>query len=663
MRHHPVFKAIAIILSAVMISVLCISSLCFWFLLEGNLYTINMDELTGRLKDYRAETLASNLVKRYANNTFSNVPDAVLSDLQGSQDDARFSTYANVAPDSWTYEIRDCDGVLLESNTQNHQSPATVFYDYTASYFMLSDAENAGFIHHSRGVDYYIREVSSPPYQVSIYMEDTAITAAYGLGIETIRSLYNLRYYILAVMAASILICLGCLIYLCFAAGHSKHREALLPGGLNRIPLDLYLPAVLGCCQFLIMAIARMSPAYHMYYHAGNTLDNDLYLKLILSIAFSFAGGLMGTGLVFATAAQWKAPDYFWLKNTVIFRILSVVFRLLMKAMQILPVMWLWLLTGICMGVAVVGSIILESEFLLFCSCLGCIAMIVYGAWCFGTLLQGAKKMAEGNLQTKIPEKFMFGSFRSLAQQMNALADVTVAAANAQLRSERMKTELITNVSHDIKTPLTSIINYTDLLRSAETPEQQADYLAVLDNQSQRLKKLIEDLTELSKASTGNLQANTAPMDAVEALQQALGEFADKMELAQLQVCPEIPTAPVIISADGRLFWRVAANLLSNAVKYALPGTRVYVSLKKAENFAVISVKNISREQLNISAEELMERFVRGDASRNTEGSGLGLSIAASLMEVQKGKLKLEINGDLFSATLFFPLTGEQSLV
>ena len=490
-------------------------------------------------------------------------------------------------------------------------------------------------------------------------MEDAAITAAYGMKIETIRSLYNIRYHILAVMAASVLLCLGCLIYLCFAAGRRYEWDDIRAGGLNRIPLDLYIPAVVFACYWLCFAVYEMSPLDHMYQYAGNALAEDLLLKAIITAAFSFVGGLLGTALIFALAAQWKTPDRFWLKNTVLYRLLSWVFRQILKLFGMLPVMWQWLLVGLGMGGVILFCIAVQSEFLLVVTAIHCILIVIYGAWAYGTLLQGAKRMAEGNLQHKIPTRFLIGAFRDMALQMNALADVTVAAANAQLRSDRMKTELITNVSHDIKTPLTSIINYTDLLRSAQTPEEQADYLAILDSQSQRLKKLIEDLTELSKASTGNLQANTAPMDALEALTQALGEFSDKLALAQLQVCTDIPGEPVIIQADGRLFWRVTANLLSNVVKYALPGTRVYISLKQVQPFAVISIKNISREPLNIGAEELMERFVRGDQSRNTEGSGLGLSIAASLMEVQKGRLDLEINGDLFAASLYFPLSGE----
>ena len=218
-----------------------------------------------------------------------------------------------------------------------------------------------------------------------------------------------------------------------------------------------------------------------------------------------------------------------------------------------------------------------------------------------------------------------------------------------------MKTELITNVSHDIKTPLTSIINYVDLLQKAQTEEERKEYLEVLDRQSQRLKKLIDDLMDMSKASTGNMTVDITKVDAVEAVNQALGEFADKLDRAMLSPVFRHDDKSLPMMADGRLVWRVLSNLLGNAVKYAMPGTRLYIDLSQMGGKVILSVKNISREELNIGADELMERFVRGDDSRNTEGSGLGLNIAKSLMELQKGELQLLVDGDLFKVTLIFP--------
>lgn len=218
-----------------------------------------------------------------------------------------------------------------------------------------------------------------------------------------------------------------------------------------------------------------------------------------------------------------------------------------------------------------------------------------------------------------------------------------------------MKTELITNVSHDIKTPLTSIINYVDLLQKPHTPEEEKTYLEVLNRQSQRLKKLIEDLMEMSKASTGNLTADITKLDAVESVNQALGEFADKLEKAQLTPVFRHPEESVAMMADGRLAWRVLSNLLSNTVKYALPR---HAGVYRRDG-AGGEGHHFPEEHLPGRAERgrrrAVERFVRGDDSRNTEGSGLGLNIAKTLMELQKGQLQLLVDGDLFKVTLIFP--------
>ena len=283
------------------------------------------------------------------------------------------------------------------------------------------------------------------------------------------------------------------------------------------------------------------------------------------------------------------------------------------------------------------------------------LGIILYAAHAFGVLLESTKRMSKGDLDTKVNNKLLIGSFDEFAHDLNDLADVAVVAAQKQLKSERMKTELITNVSHDIKTPLTSIINYVDLLQKPHTEAEQEQYLEVLSRQSLRLKKLIDDLMEMSKASTGNMTVDIAKLDAVESVNQALGEFADKLDKVQLIPVFRHTEESIPMMADGRLVWRVMSNLLSNAVKYAMPGTRLYIDLMRLEGKVVISIKNISRDELNIDADELMERFVRGDDSRNTEGSGLGLNIAKSLMELQKGQLQLLVDGDLFKVTLIFP--------
>ena len=280
---------------------------------------------------------------------------------------------------------------------------------------------------------------------------------------------------------------------------------------------------------------------------------------------------------------------------------------------------------------------------------------ICFGAWQMKSLKAAGERMARGEIDEKIDTQHMYWEFKHHAENLNSIGDGMAAAVEQRMKSERLKTELITNVSHDIKTPLTSIVNYVDLLQKPHTPEQESEYLEVLDRQSKRLKKLTEDLVEASKASTGNMNVNIVRTNTREIIEQSLAEYGRRMEQGNLTVIVNIPDEPPHAMADGRLLWRVLDNLFNNVVKYALPGTRVYITSELDGGEAVISVKNISRDPLNISAEELMERFVRGDASRHTEGSGLGLNIAQSLVNLMHGKFSLSVDGDLFKAEIRLP--------
>jgi signal transduction histidine kinase len=215
-------------------------------------------------------------------------------------------------------------------------------------------------------------------------------------------------------------------------------------------------------------------------------------------------------------------------------------------------------------------------------------------------------------------------------------------------------------VSHDLKTPLTSIINYIDLLKKENVENPTArEYIEVLDRKSQRLKKLTEDLVDASKASTGAMPTNLEPLNMNQLVNQALGEYDEKLEGKRLTPVVSLPEEAVTVLADGRHLWRVMDNLLGNCVKYAMPGTRIYLSVQIRESEAVLIMKNISEQPLNLTEEELMERFVRGDSSRTTEGSGLGLSIARSLMDLQKGDFRIEVDGDLFKAIVTVPLYSQ----
>lgn len=266
------------------------------------------------------------------------------------------------------------------------------------------------------------------------------------------------------------------------------------------------------------------------------------------------------------------------------------------------------------------------------------------------------EKIASGDIEYRIDTKGLIGDFKMMAEQINTIGEGLENAVNERMKSERFKMELITNVSHDIKTPLTSIINYTDLLKKENLDmEPVKGYIEVLDRQSARLKRLITDLIDASKASSGSLHVELTGFDIGVMLGQTIGEYQDKLEKVGLSVVTKFPEENCYIRADGRHLWRVIDNILHNIFKYAKKDTRVYVDLEKTEEGTMAIFKNISAAELNISGEELMERFVRGERARNTEGSGLGLSIAKSLMELMGGELRVVVDGDLFKIILLFP--------
>ena len=270
-------------------------------------------------------------------------------------------------------------------------------------------------------------------------------------------------------------------------------------------------------------------------------------------------------------------------------------------------------------------------------------------------VMDGLKKISDGELQYKIKTDTLTGKQKVMAEYINNIGGGLDAAVENSLKKERMQTELITNVSHDLKTPLTSIINYVDLMkRENPTDPKIQEYLRILDEKSQRLKVLTEDVVEASKASTGNIKLEMNDIDFVEMVQQVIGEFEEKFQEKNLTMMVHFTDEPSIIYADGQRMWRVLENVFGNVVKYAMEGTRVYAEISNRNKKVTFSLKNISAQPLNISADELTERFIRGDVARNTEGSGLGLSIAKSLTELQGGEFKLYLDGDLFKVMITF---------
>ena len=551
----------------------------------------------------------------------------------------------------------------------------------------------------------------APEYRVTVYVSREYADMNRNPAWQLVGLVYTWRTQLMVGLGVSLLVFALLAVYLCCAAGRKPGTDVVRAGGLNRVPLDLYaFLVVLGvgcigvvfveeadyllelertlaltivgyggyCCALMIVGFCFAFAAQVKtpeYFWWRNSLCGRFFSLFILACRWCWKQWLRvwhwlpkAVRWVWNLAARifracWKLVLWTW---NLVMGILGTVWgfvarwgkacgRWIGRMYGMLPLVWQWLvaipllffLLLINIGSASPAGILLRMGIVLLAT--------VYLASAFGTLLAGVRRMCDGDLGTKVDDKMLVGCFREFADSLNGLSDAALVAAREQLKSERMRTELITNVSHDIKTPLTSIINYVDLLQYPHTPEQEKEYLAVLSRQSARMKKLIDDLMEMSKAASGSLPVEITQVDAGEAINQALGEFADKLAAADLTPVFRQPEEPILMMADGRLAWRAMSNLLSNAVKYALPGTRLYIDLSRAGSSVMISMKNISREQLNVSADELMERFVRGDTSRNTEGSGLGLNIAKSLMELQKGQLQLLVDGDLFKATLIFP--------
>lgn len=444
------------------------------------------------------------------------------------------------------------------------------------------------------------------------------------------------------------------------SAGHSEAErrwvDAVKPGFWQKIPLDVetVLIALLGCV--LMAAIVQCT-----YFELAPW-------NIALTVICGGCCYLISFIWLVDFAVRVKLGK--WWRSMLVYRCIAWVCRKVSGFMRKLvrffqknfSLLWkaILMLGGICLleffGILVTGYAPEAELSIWFLYRFATVALILIGIVQADKLKEGAKKLADGDLQEKISTEKMFWEFKEHGENLNSIHDGISLAVEKRMQSEHFRTELITNVSHDIKTPLTSIINYVDLLQKEEIDNEKVkEYLEVLSRQSSRLKKLTEDLIEASKASTGSMPVQMEQIELGVFLTQTVGEFEEKLTAAGLHVVMHKPETEVFVNADGRHLWRVVENLVQNICKYAQPETRVYIDLDDREKEAVISFKNISRYELNISGDELMERFVRGDASRHTEGSGLGLSIAGSLMELMSGKLEIVVDGDLFKVVLHFP--------
>ena len=478
-------------------------------------------------------------------------------------------------------------------------------------------------------------------YTADLLQVETAPTYSYLL-LSWLTEHTGLTIFLTALFA---LLALFCFCFSMASAGHWAGHEGIHLTWLDKIPADVWLLVLL--CTFFIGWEA-------FYYEWGRVFFCAALVPLVLLFLCAFAAQCKA-GTVLRSALIAQIARFLW-------RIVRSLFLGLWRIAKSLPLIW---------KTALAGLILVFIEFVLFMQDyygtlaapflalkLAELLAVLYVAVNLRTLQKGGEKLVNGDFSSPIDTKYLIGDFKRYGQELNDVQSGLEQAVQEQMKAEHLKTELITNVSHDIKTPLTSIVNYVDLLKKEDIPSPEArEYIAVLDRQSHRLKKLTEDLVEASKASSGVLNVDLQPTDVNVLFSQIEGEYQERLAACQLTLVTQPPAPGTVIRADSRLLSRVMDNLVSNICKYALPSTRVYVVSTLSREAVTISFKNVSRDELNISPDELMERFVRGDASRHTEGSGLGLSIARSLVQLQGGRFDLAIDADLFRADITFPLS------
>lgn len=508
------------------------------------------------------------------------------------------------------------------------------------------------------------------PYNNGNYHMSVAVNTSYPYNdayYQAAESYDQMRLFFIVGMICLALGILGCaatLYMLVILAGTPEEQSpSLLVQRIDGLPAEISVILYLAACGIALLASQLiLFKIIHLFLSTENWYYGELVLKILILY-------VTGVSALLNLLKQYKS-GVLW-KNSLLnkgVRTLLLYFKHHRFTTRIMITYSLFLIFNVVMIVAFSFLLFtyndLESRILM-----GAVAVLFIlldfwvfhqmykNAWQTDQINQALINISNGNTTYKIDTKQFYGKERELAENINHISTGLETALQEKVRSERLKADLITNVSHDIKTPLTSIINYVDLIKREKIQDPRIQgYLEVLEQKSQRLKTLTEDLVEASKASSGNLKLDMTSIDFVELIYQTNGEFEEKFALRHLELVSTLPDNAMLIEADGRYLWRVLENLYNNAFKYAMEHSRVYVDIAKEEEKILFTIKNISENPLNIQADELTERFVRGDVARTTEGSGLGISIAKSLTELQGGQFKLYIDGDLFKATVAFPL-------
>lgn len=616
-------KTAAVILSfaTAVISVVCVFSVAFMY--SERFYTKSLEQI----KEEKYE----DILYKAANN---------IADAYSEQDTYRLKDYSTLY-----YTITDSESVETLFNTFENQKyigkaffddmPIKAVYDENST-----ESENTEKAVNNIDITVYAAENYPLSYTSLFYLKASEL-------------LYPLRYGIIFIGFLSLLSFVLLLVFLFTAAGRRADGVVRLSSA-DKIPFDLLSVAVFLIAILSLRLLSENFGSMELVAVKGALIFSaDYFIALFYLMSFATR---IKTETLIKNNIIYKVLKFVGKNLKKFFRFIGFIFKNLSLVKKTLLVCAAVIAFDLLVFVFCMSSYLFEV-FIVFAgvNALAILCIIILTVIQLQRIKKGGERIAEGDLEYKIDTSYMYPEFKVFCTSLNNISCGMQSAVNEKMRSERMRTELITNVSHDIKTPLTSIINYVDLIKK-EKPENEKvkEYLDVLDRQSVRLKKLIEDLVEASKASTGNLTVYLTECEAGVLLSQTVGEFDERLRDAGLTPILNIPETPVKIMADGRRLWRVFENLMSNVCKYSLCGTRAYMELYEKDGKAFIVFKNISKCELNISGDELVERFVRGDTSRNTEGSGLGLSIAKSLTELQKGEMRIEVDGDLFKVTLIF---------
>ena len=690
MRNSKVFKIISYITLPILIGIIILST--FYIELKDSTYYsvegyFNSEDFLGTYMS-KLSTIANRLI--YSNPQYNNIKDGdtyifyssngefdyrlinmyflviyknkAFTNVELTSEVSTIETIKNFiksVPESQTFNIVEGK---VETNSEILRKRAEQYLDsFIYTYYTTNPAElypsESYSIDYSNSKEYITTNITDFSIYTS-YTEnfiDSSKQLLLCKFIERLRPYENFFYISMPIcMVLSVLI----LLYLLISVGHKKGVKGISTSDFDKIPLEII--CFIATCVIGIITVLLMEGI--------NTTEIEVILSLTFTVYFTT---FIICSIIFDTVVKRIKSKTFW-KTTLTGKLIIMLLKPIHKFENFIQevrgtskyfsntIKKFIIFFCIEVFLAFIVFVLFRSDTLLFLLLEFIlvaifISRIIKAISDYDKIQTKLKEMYEGNNQTQLNEEEFIPEFHQSVSYLNDISNGLENAIQDRMKSERLKTELITNVSHDIKTPLTSIINYVDLIKQENIQNEKVnEYIGILDNKSQRLKKLIEDLVEASKVSTGNVKLNLEKINIVELINQAVGEFEDKFNLKGLDIVIDSNENEIYIIADSRYMYRIIENLFSNISKYALENSRVYIDLVKENDKVYIKMKNISKEKLNIPAEELMQRFVRGDKSRTTEGSGLGISIAQNLTEIQNGKFNLIVDGDLFKVELEF---------